>query len=482
MKRIALPFVGAAYEARSKNLDAQTCINYYLENGTEDSKAPNMLLGTPGRIAFADCGAGEGRDLYPTSIDRVFAVVGQKLWEIFSDGTSTERGTFNTAAGLTSMVDNGLQLMIVDGLNGYIFTFATNVFEQILSVNFPNGARTVSYIDGYFVVVGSVQPTPGLFAISKILDGLTWDGLEFGSAEGSPDQLITIPASNRELWALGSKSKEVFYDSEALAFPFDRIQGTFADVGCLSAFTAKTLRGSLFWLGASKDGSASIWMSRGYAPLRISTHAIEQDLNLWTDAYAWVYESEGHAFYIITSESRGKTWAFDLATGKWHARVYRDPNTGTEGQYDVVAHAFGFNKNLVLSRRSGRVYVLSNDAVYDDGAPIIRRRTTQYASANGDRLTWHSVFLDYEVGVGSPFDVPSEEEKNPVVRFMYSDDNAKTWSEPLIRPLGKAGETRFFVEFRRLGVSNRSGRVFQIETSAPVKHALVKAGAEVMSE
>jgi hypothetical protein len=481
VKRIEIPFVGAAYQARSKNLDAQTCINYYLEHGGEDSKAPNALLNTPGTVQFADCGEGEGRDLYPASIDRGFAVIGSKLFEIFSDGTVTERGTLNTATGKVSSSDNGIQLMLVDGLNGYIFTFATNVFEQIVSPNFPNGARSVTYIDGYFIVPGSIQPDPGLFAISRLRDGLTWDGLEFGSAEGSPDKLITIIALNREAWALGSRSKEVFYDSENLNFPFDRIQGTFADVGCLSANTAQPLRGSLFWLGASKDGSASVWMSRGYSPLRISTFAMEIDLDQWTDAYAWVYEKEGHAFYNLTSNLKKKTWSYDIASGKWHQRMYRNPITGEEHEYHVVAHAYMFGKNLVLSKQIGRIYELSNDVFYDDGAPIIRRRRTQHVSANGDKLTWHSLFLDVETGVGSPYGGDSEEAKNPVIRLRYSDDNAKTFSQPLTRPMGKAGQTKMFVEFRRLGTAPVD-RVWEIETSAPVKHAIVKAGAEVTSE
>jgi hypothetical protein len=480
VKRINLPFVGSAYTARSKNLDAQTCINYYLENGGKDSKADNMLVGTPGTVAFADCGPGEGRGFWPASIDRAFAVVGQKLFEILYTGTVIERGTLNSSTGRVSMSDNGVQLMIVDGLNGYIFTFADNSFVQITSLNFPNGARTVTYADGYFIVPGSVQLTPGLFAISKILDGLIWNGLEFGSAEGSPDKLVAIIASNRELWALGSRSKEVFYNSEELAFPYNRIQGTFADVGCLSIFSARTLRGSLFWLGASKDGSASIWMTQGYAPARISTHAIEQDLNQWTDAYAWVYEQEGHAFYIITSNIVKKTWCFDVTTGEWHARMYRDPLTGIDHEYHIVDHAFIFGLNLALYKQSGKVVKLDLDITTDDGAPIVRRRAVQHSSSNGDRLTFNSVFLDYEVAVGSPYGGDSYEARNPTVRLRYSDDNAKTWSNPLIRPLGKAGQTKIYVEFRRLGTAR--DRVFEIETSAQVKHALIKAGAEMQIE
>lgn len=480
MKRINLPFVGSAYTARSRNLDAQTCINYYLEHGGKDSKAENMLVGTPGQVLFANCGLGEGRGIYSASIDRVFAVVDRKFYEILYTGAVIERGQLDTATGRISMVDNGVQVMVVDGLKGYIFTFADNSFVQITSVNFPNGARTVTYADGYFIVPGSVQPTPGLYAISKLIDGLTWDGLEFGSAEGSPDKLVAIVASNRELWALGSRSKEVFYNSEELAFPYNRIQGTFSDTGCLSIFTARTLRGSLFWLGASKDGSASIWMSQGYSPARISTHAIEQDLNLWTDSYAWVYEQEGHAFYVITSNLQKKTWCFDVSTGEWHARMWRDPLTGVDHEYNVVDHAFAFGLNLALHKQSGKVMKLDLDAVTDDGAPIVRRRAVQHSSSNGDRLTFNSVFLDYEVAVGSPYGADPSEARNPVVRFRYSDDNAKTWSDPLIRPLGKAGETKVYVEFRRLGTAR--DRVFEVETSAQVKHALIKAGAEMQIE
>ena len=50
------------------------------------------------------------------------------------------------------MDDNGTQLCIVDGPNGYILDLTTNTFSAITDLYFLGFATTVAFIDGYFYV------------------------------------------------------------------------------------------------------------------------------------------------------------------------------------------------------------------------------------------------------------------------------------------------------------------------------------------
>jgi hypothetical protein len=501
----AIPFVGEAYTARSKSLDSQTCINFYLESGRTDSKSPAALYGTPGTTIFADAGLAEGRAIWSTSIGRLFVVVGNELAEVFSNGSVVVKATLNTSVGFCEMSDNGFQLIIVDGLNGYIlslstylsdypvantpyidgdFTVITNgpfVIPPLTQNEFPNGTKSVSYVDGYFLVLQDLQQ--GLFAISKLRDGLIWQPLDSGSAEGSPDKLIRGMASNRRYWTFGSKSVEVFWNSggdATFTFPFDRIEGSFADIGCLSPTSVATLRDLIFWLGASRDGSAAIWMGEGYTPKKVSNPAIELGLDNWTDAVGWAYEKEGHAFYVVSSKINNKTWCFDITTNSWHQRSYRDPFTAKNKNHHIIAHAYAFNLNLVLSNMNGKIFELSNDVYTDDGATIVRERACQHMSKNGDRVVYSSLWVDMEVGVGLGFGPTEESAANPQLMMDYSDDGGYSFGNELWRDIGKVGHRQERIQFHRLGMSR--DRVFRIKTSAPVKIVVLGAAALLGAE
>jgi hypothetical protein len=77
------------------------------------------------------------------------------LWQVDNAGVTTNRGTLNTTTGKVSMAENGTQIVIVDGTNGYVYNMSTLAFAQIVDADFPNGAATVCWIDGYFLVEGT---------------------------------------------------------------------------------------------------------------------------------------------------------------------------------------------------------------------------------------------------------------------------------------------------------------------------------------
>jgi hypothetical protein len=290
-------------------------------------------------------------------------------------------------------------------------------------------------------------------------------------------------ASNRRYWTFGSKSVEVFWNSggdQYFLFPFDRIEGSFSDIGCLSLTSVATLRDLIFWLGASRDGSSAIWMGEGYTPKKVSNFAIELDLDKWTDAVGWAYEKEGHAFYVVSSRLNNKTWCFDITTNAWHQRSYRDPFTAENNNHHIITHSYAFNLNLVLSNINGRIYELSNDVFTDDGVTIYRERACQHMSKDGDRVTYSSLWIDMEVGVGLGTGDPENSAGNPQLMMDYSDDGGYSFSNELWRPIGKIGERKERIQFHRLGMSR--DRVFRIKTSAPVKIVVLGAAALIDTE
>ncbi len=142
--------VGPSYSERSLSFDAQRTINFYPELN-QSGKEISALYGTPGLSVFCDTGLSKSRGLFASYNGRVFYVAGSVLYEISSLGVATVLGTLASSLGLVSFAENPTQLMLVDGTNGYIFTYSSNTFVQISDLDFPV-ANNVTFLDSYFIV------------------------------------------------------------------------------------------------------------------------------------------------------------------------------------------------------------------------------------------------------------------------------------------------------------------------------------------
>jgi hypothetical protein len=167
------------------SFDQQRCVNLYAiasESGT--SSSPSALRSTSGLSEFITIGGGPIRGCIESQ-GRVFFVSGNEFYELFSDGTSTMHGTLNTFVGRVQVLDNPTQIMIVDGVNGYIFTKTTDAFADIVDAAFPTPS-SLTFQDGYFIVS---EADTGDFYISALNNGLSWDALDKTTVEGNPDNL-----------------------------------------------------------------------------------------------------------------------------------------------------------------------------------------------------------------------------------------------------------------------------------------------------
>jgi len=117
-----LPILGPGVAGRARAVSAQKRQNLFLEIKPEKDKSNLVAYGTPGLKFFSSLGANPIRGLWWfQAVNRLFAVAYDQLVEISPDGNTVNRGTLLTTSGTVSMADNGIQLMIVDGVSGYIF-------------------------------------------------------------------------------------------------------------------------------------------------------------------------------------------------------------------------------------------------------------------------------------------------------------------------------------------------------------------------
>jgi len=118
-----LAILGPGISGRSKAISSQKRLNLYMEVRSDKDKSDLVAFGTPGLRPFVDFGSQPSRGMWWfEAINTLFLIAYDQLLEVRADGTYISRGTLSTNVGNVSMADNGLQLMIVDGPYGYIYT------------------------------------------------------------------------------------------------------------------------------------------------------------------------------------------------------------------------------------------------------------------------------------------------------------------------------------------------------------------------
>ena len=573
------PILGSSYVLRSPNAADSRMVNLYPEIVPEGGKEAAWLQRAPGLRTLLQLPNGPVRGMWQYG-DYGYAVAGSRLYRIDTDWTYHDLGqilgTDNSTTAPVNMADNGIQMFIAAGANGYIYnntditlacdttngsttvltsyTGAIWVGQPVSGSGIPSGTTVASitndttfelsqaatatatgvtlaftpfltqitdpdfygavgvgFIDGYFVFN---EPNSQRFWVTESYNGLAIDSLAFASAEGSPDNLVTLIVDHREIWLFGINTVEVWYDAGTPDFPMARIQGAFNEIGCLAAYSVAKLDNGLFWLGRDARGNGVVYRSKGYSGERVSTHAVEwqiQQYDTLADAVAYTYQQDGHSFYVLNFPTANTTWVYDVTTGLWHERAGWENNQFTRhrGQCQM-----NFNNEIVIGDYvSGLIFAYDAD-VYTEAGTIQKWLRTWRALPTGEnnlkRTTQHSLQLDCETGVGLNSNdygllgttfLDTENYENiicengtdyiivslnlpapgvvPQAMLRWSDDGGHTWSNEHWSPMGRIGQFGFRTFWRRLGMTMKlRDRVYEVSGTDPVKIAIM--GAELI--
>lgn len=459
--------VGGSSQEASLPFNAERSVNLYAVLD-QRGKKPASLYSRPGNLLFGTVGSGAGRSGFTASDGRAFAVSGSELYEVASTGVGTLRGSLLTSAGDLTMAENGQQLAICDGRDLYILTYATNVFQRVVSANLPSAASVV-FLDGYFIVNRSL--TSGIFQISSPYDGLTWAALDFATAESSPDSLICVAAIFGQLWLFGDTSIEAWNNTGSATFPFQRINSSARfSVGVLAPATVLELDNTAFWVGKDIFGFGIVYKADGFSPQRLSTEAIELRIQAApspSTLKAMAYQEAGHVFYIITGGGMETALVYDVSTKLWLEWAYLN----SFGQYELpltnaLFNAFG--KTLGLDRLSGKIYHQSSAYYSDNGEEIARDRIFTHIFDNGNPFLIKNLTVNFETGVGNTAVA------SPKVMLYLSNDGGRTFYTYYEAFMGAIGKFLSRVVFWRLGRHRQC--TFRVRVTDAVK-VVITGGA-----
>ena len=474
----ALPITNGFYVSPSLPLSAQECLNWYPNISEAPALSAENLYGTPGLVELVSSGTVEEQNRGMHEMAGIaYTVNGDTLYKIVETITLgvasyslTSLGTI-TGTARVSMADNGTQLMVlVPGGDGFIYNHVTDTFAQITDTDFDaNGnPQFVVFVDSYFVCTTDTKK----FICSAPNDGLSYNALDFGTAESDPDVTVAPIVFKNQLFISGSQTIEAFQNVGGTDFPFQRT-GLFLQKGVYSPYSLINAQDTFVFVGGGENEGPSIWALSGNDTAKISTTPIDnllQDLTLsqLESIYAWAYSQNGAYFIGFTLPAT--TIVFDLTSKRWHER--RSLLDDELSQYRITAICKAYNQILCGDFIDGRIGRIDPLVYTEYGNTIIRRVATQPFQNNLKAIFVPSIELTVESGVGNTAVT------DPVITMDRSKDG-KTWSDSRSRAIGKIGEYNKRAIWRKNGRVSRF-EIFRFTLTDAVKPVILQLNAEII--
>ncbi len=476
MTKIALTL--GAYEARSAIADAQRCVNLYAEKNPDDSPFPETYYPTPASVLVSISGVtGVVRALYTASNGNLYAVIGDTVYYVNPSFSWTALGTLTTSSGFVSIKDNTLVAIVVDGTSfAFAIEIATNNWNSVSATNFY-ACDVVDYVDTY-LLFNRKGTNQFFFSLSNadfamFVGGTAFDPLDIAAKTGGVDNLVGLKVMHRELWLIGEKTSEVWFDAGATDFAFQAMPGAFVEHGCIAVGSIAKYDLANYWLGQDAAGGNVVFEGAQYRVQPISTLAINREIATYTtvsDALGFTYLQEGHIFYVLIFPTANVTWVYDIGEKKWHRRCWSDTN-GILNRWRPNCFTVYGRQLLVGDFENGNIYELDLDTYLDnfdgeEGDPIIRIRSFPHVVSENDRLIVRNLIANMEVG--NKMDTATND--NFSVSLRKSDNAGRSYGAAVTQSIGDTGQYNTSVQWNRLGLARDT--VFEISWSAPMKTSL----------
>lgn len=424
-----LPFGLSAYSRANGRLPPVRLVNLFHEQAPT---APTgaVLLPRQGMQEEYDLGAsirGISRADGVFNGD-VFAVAGDTLYRSETAVGTVDDDTFPVEWAYT--VDG---LFVLSGGIVYQYNGTT-----LVATDFPDDAPVASIcdIDNFLFAVRLDTGT----IYFRVPGDTTWNPLDFFSAEREPDPAIAVRALADLLYVFGTSSIEPFGLTGDVEEPATRIDGLAISRGCKDKASIAKLDNTLFFVGEN-----NIAYRIDGVPQRISDHGIEERIEASGTASAFSYSNAGHTFYVLKLDS--EILSYDVATGQWHQVEW----PVEMGLYD-----------------GSRTWVTAGTAIHtlrdrtDDNGEVFARIFTAIAPTE-DVGSCDAIEVQLSPGTALVGD------EQPVLLMRWSDDQARTWTDWKEASAGFAGQFRHRIRYRRLGMIDAPGRVFEFKMTDPVE-------------
>lgn len=429
----ALDYGKGAYQRSRGNLPELPVINMMVEQSSADGIIMQSCLALKEKVTV-----GSGPIYATLQRDGVF---GGDRFTISGSGLyrgTTLLGTID-GDGVGYIVASDTEVVCGRGATAYSYN-GTN----LAAISFPDGADVtkVAYTASYFIFL---RAGTGKWYFSAVGDARTVDPLDFATAESSPDALLDLIVLDGVIYFCGPESIEPWAPTGDADLPYTPIQQRVFEQGIIATGCIVSVDNTLIWIG--KD---AITYRLSDVPQAVSDDGIVERSRASASHRLFVIEDERHK--IVYQRHDTNTMGFDVTTQQWHERQSYGRTNWRAGP------GLGDDETGVIWELSGYV---------DAGGVFERRfragsRLTGSVKVNNLRLMSEVGTTGYLTGTYA----------NPAIEMRSSNDAGNTWSQWDETTLGAQGEYRHRVEYRRLGLFDDPGMLFEFRVTAPVSFRL----------
>lgn len=476
--RITYPLFSSTYNpAGFKSLSCRHLLNVYVEPKPESDSI--AVLSMPGSELWTNTGGSQVRAMLAHN-DVLYVVTDDTFYSVDTAGNKTYRGTLTTRSGniVISALNN--YIVIADGTDCYSYNVSGATFTNISDGDLPNNVQHLTAANEYILYI---KPDTALVYVSDLSNPESINALSFFTCGASFDNLKSAVSCQNKAYLFGDTTTEIWYPSGGQTVPFDR--ETVIQLGIQAPFSCKTIGNSVYWLGKNKDGCVGLVIASGGDAQVVTnrdfiTKVNDYSVTAVTTCFGWVDQHNGHIFYNLTFPSvgvlDGHTWSYDIATGTWLERTSWNPSRSLGAGYDrhFASCSEYFNgKQLVGDFQSGKIYQLSPSFYSDTESEynIERETTSQHINFKDQYFSTSNLQVNFEGGLGD------DTTDDPQVMIYVSKDSGHTWSDPVTRSVGQAGEY-----LRRTRVSALGGGynlTIRLRMTDPVPWKLLGATVDV---
>lgn len=421
-----LAFVGqSAKDADNPAGNTARLVNGYREPMIPGGRGSAVLRGCPGMAGFA-----EVNDVFVRAMSNfdagIMAIVGQNLHRVTTDGTVSLIGDVDATDAIAGLDQSTGYVVAVAGRKYWHWDGTT--LTTIVPGNVPNPA-SVAYLGGYVLVT---DYGTRVFGWSALADPTTWSGLDFASAEITPDPIIRGVAFKDAYYIF----KETGFERWAVTGAsgpdaFQRIGGAQEEPGLLSYGLIVTFPNGMSFVGS--DGRVYVF---GIGP--ISTPPVEVAIERFGPERMFYYEQRGHGFICLIFAD-AFAWCYDTATGEWHERSQDDMPWQAKASVKV-------DGSWYVGTDAGKIAQLTNTCL-DFGSPMVRQYTS-HTLENDERFSIGKVEAFPRIDGDIQGDGDATEAK---ITLELSRDGARTFGPPRDRGVGAVGEYETRLTWRALG-------------------------------
>lgn len=432
-----IPYGTSAYKRNRGNLPSLELVNMFVEQSRADQKG--VILQS--RKALAEVvEIGSGPVQATLQKDGVFG--GDRF--TISGGIA-----YRGYAPLGVIAGNGVARIVASDIEvlfnagGPIYSYDGTDF---VNVDFLGGesARTIHFANNRFI---ALLDGTGIWHFSAVLDGRSWDGADYATAENEPDELRDVVSLDGVLILLGAESVEFWGPTGDPELPFTPIQQRVFEQGVIATGCTVVVDNTFFWIGADK-----ITYRNGDVPQAISDDGIVERAAESSTFSLYLLLDERHKLLFQRHDTN--TMVTDVTTQQWcEFRSYGRDN------FRALA---GFGDD-----ETGKIWSFSG---YDEG-PMERLFTA--GAELSEPLTVNNLRITCEVGTTPNL---TGDYADPIIEMRSSRDAGTTWGNWRSRALGAQGQYRKRVQWNTWGMFDEPGMLFQGRVTGPVSFRLSGVG------